>query len=141
MVFPTVEDCLKSKGTKRNVLHGFDQLLREALGRTRLKARHLDLDDDDVGMGCVTVMMTVAADLALAASDNLADIEARHFSRPARTRSPGLRADSPAAQIRDNPRLKALSRPHRMVSAIRAARTGSCDGESRGVAERSLRRR
>ena len=83
MVFPTVEDCLKSKGTKRNVLHGFDQLLREALGRTRLKARHLDLDDNEVGMVCVTVMMTVAADLALAASDNLADIEASHFSRAA----------------------------------------------------------
>jgi hypothetical protein len=28
-------------------------------------------------------MMTVAADLALAASDNLADIEARHFSKAA----------------------------------------------------------
>jgi hypothetical protein len=78
-----VEDCLKSKGTKRNVLHGFDQLLREALGRTRLKARHLDLDDDEVGMVCVTVMMTVAADLALAASGDRADIEAGHFSKAA----------------------------------------------------------
>ena len=83
MGFPTVEDCLKSKGTKRNVLHGFDQLLREALGRTRMKARHLDLDDNEVGMVCVTVMMTVAADLALAASGELADIEAEHFSKAA----------------------------------------------------------
>jgi hypothetical protein len=83
MGFPTVEDCLKSSGTKRNVLHGFDQLLREALGRTRLKAKHLDLDDNEVGMVCVTVMMTVAADLALSASDNLADVEARHFSKAA----------------------------------------------------------
>ena len=83
MAFPTVEDCLKSTGTKRNVLHGFDQLLREALERTRLKARNVGLDDDELGMGCVTVMMTVAADLALAASDNLADIEARHFSKAA----------------------------------------------------------
>jgi hypothetical protein len=83
MVFPTVEDCLKSRGTKRVVLRGFDQLLREALGRTRLKACHLDLDDNEVGMGCVFVMMTVAADLALAASDNPADIEASHFSRAA----------------------------------------------------------
>ena len=81
MVFPTVGDCLKSRGTKRDVLRGFDQLLREALERTRLKARNLDLDDSEVGMACVTVMMTVAADLALAASDNPADIEASHFSR------------------------------------------------------------
>jgi hypothetical protein len=57
--------------------------LREALGRTRLKARHLDLDDNEIGMDCVFVMMTVAADLALAASDNPADIEAGHFSRAA----------------------------------------------------------
>ena len=83
MDFPTVEDCLKSRGTKRVVLHGFDQLLREALGRTRLKACHLDLDDNEVGMGCVFVMMTVAADLALAASHNPADIEGSHFSRAA----------------------------------------------------------
>ena len=83
MVFPTVEDCLKSRGTKRVVLHGFDQLLREALGRTRLKACHLDLDDNEVGMDCVFVMMTVAADLALAAADNPAEVEASHFSRAA----------------------------------------------------------
>jgi hypothetical protein len=83
MVFPTVGDCLKSRGPKRDVFHGFDQLLREALGRTRLKAHNLDLDDSEVGMACVTVMMTVAADLALAASENPADIEASHFSKAA----------------------------------------------------------
>jgi hypothetical protein len=83
MAFPTVEDCLRTTGTKRNVLHGFDQLLREMLERIRLRACNLGLDDDEVGMGCVTVMMTVAADLALVASDELLNVEAKHFSRAA----------------------------------------------------------
>ena len=34
-------------------------------------------------MDCVFVMMTVAADLALAAADNPAEVEASHFSRAA----------------------------------------------------------
>jgi len=81
MTFLTVEDCLKSRGKKRDVLQGFDQLVRETLERTRLTALSLSLDDNEVGMSCVTVIMTVAADLALAASDSRADIAARHFLR------------------------------------------------------------
>jgi hypothetical protein len=83
MNFLTVEDCLKSRGKKRGVLQGFDQLVRETLERTRLTALSLRLDDNEVGMSCVTVIMTVAADLALAASNSRADIEAGHFLRVA----------------------------------------------------------
>jgi hypothetical protein len=122
MVFPTVEDCLKSKGTKRNVLHGFDQLLREALGRTRLKAHHLDLDDNEVGMVCVTVMMTVAADLALAASDELAGVEATHFSRTAQDALVWAKGRLAGGKNPRQSQAEGVASASSMVSAIRAAR-------------------
>jgi hypothetical protein len=122
MVFPTVEDCLKSRGTKRNVLHGFDQLLREALERTRLKARNLGLDDDDVGMGCVTVIMTVAADLALAASDNLAGVEARHFSRTAEEALAWAKGRLAGSENPRQSRDEGIASPSSMVGAIRVAK-------------------
>jgi hypothetical protein len=121
MVFPTVEDSLKSRGTKRNVLHGFDQLLREALEQTSLKARNLGLDDDDVGMGCVTVTMAVAADLALAVSDNLAGVEARHFSRTAQDALAWARRPAGSENPRQS-RAEGIASPSSMVGAIRVAK-------------------
>ena len=122
MVFPTVEDCLKSKGIKRNVLHGFDQLLREALGRTRLKARHFDLDDNELGMVCVTVMMTVAADLALAAADDSADVEARHFSKAAEDALAWARSRRYGRASPRQSRAEADVSPPSMSGALRAGK-------------------
>ena len=122
MTFPTVEDCLKSTGTKRNVLHGFDQLLREALERTRLKARNVGLDDDELGMGCVTVMMTVAADLALAASHNPADIEGSHFSRAAEDALAWAKGRLAGSENPRQSQAEGVASASSMVSAIRAAR-------------------
>jgi hypothetical protein len=124
MAFPTVEDCLKSTGTKRNVLHGFDQLLREALERTRLKARNVGLDDDELGMGCVTVMMTVAADLALAASDELAGVEAIHFSRTAEDALVWAKGRLAGNKNPRRSQAEGVASASSMVSAIRAARNG-----------------
>jgi hypothetical protein len=80
MAFPSVEDCLASSGTERDLLRDLDQRLREAFGLTRLKAYSLDVDDRAFAMACVTTMMTVAAGLALAASDDPADVEVSSFS-------------------------------------------------------------
>ena len=80
MAFPTVAECAGLGGAKRALLHEFDQLLRDALNATQRKARNLDLEDGEVGMACVTVMMTVAAGAALAALENPADAVEAHFS-------------------------------------------------------------
>jgi hypothetical protein len=80
MAFPSVEDCLASSGTERDLLQEFDQCLREAFGLTRLKACSLDLDDRAFAMACVTTMLTVAASLAIAASEEPADVETNSFS-------------------------------------------------------------
>jgi hypothetical protein len=84
MALPTVEDCTGLSGAKRDLLHEFDHLLRDALVATQHKARKLDLEDEDVGPACVTVMMTVAAGAALAASQSPADVTDAHFSAIAR---------------------------------------------------------
>ena len=78
--FPTVEDCQALRGDERDILHDFDQRLREVSGQSRLKACALGLDDRATAMACVTTMMTVAASLALAASQGPADVEAGSFS-------------------------------------------------------------
>jgi hypothetical protein len=80
MAFPSVADCLASRGTERDLLQDFDQCLREAFGLTRLKACSFDLDDRAFAMACVTTMMSVVAGLALAASEDPADVEANSFS-------------------------------------------------------------
>jgi hypothetical protein len=83
MVFPTIRDCRNIRGAKRELLYDFDRSLREAIARTGLKACSLDADDGEIGMACVTVLMTVAASLAFDASDSPANIEASHFSNAA----------------------------------------------------------
>jgi hypothetical protein len=96
--------------------------LREALERTRLIASNLELDDNEVGMGCVTVIMTVAADLALVASDNLADIEARHFANAAED---ALAWAKGRLVGRANPRqsgAESLASSSSMMGAIRVAK-------------------
>ena len=80
MAFPTVDDCVGSSGAKRELLHEFDHLLRDAILATQRKARKLALEDEEVGAACVTVMMTVVAGAALAASESPADITAARFS-------------------------------------------------------------
>ena len=119
MTFPTVEECLRSTGAKRNVLQGFDQFLREALERTRLKACNLGLNDDEVGMDCVTVMMTVAADLALAASDKRLGVEAGQF---ARTAEDALAWASGRLAVREESRQSRAERAASLSSMVRAIR-------------------
>jgi hypothetical protein len=84
MAFPSIDDCVGSTGVKRKLLHEFDHLLRDALVTTQHKARKLDLEDEDVETACVTVMMTVAAGAALAASGSPKDVTAERFSAVAR---------------------------------------------------------
>ncbi len=81
MSFPTVRDCREFRGPKRAILHDFDQFLRDAIARTELEAASLDINDSEIAMACVTVMMTVAADVALADSDDQANIDYKDFSR------------------------------------------------------------
>ena len=45
MALPTVEDCTGLSGAKRDLLHEFDHLLRDALVATQHKARKLDLEE------------------------------------------------------------------------------------------------
>jgi hypothetical protein len=84
MAFPTVDDCIASSGVKRELLHEFDHLLRDALVMTQHKARKLDLEDEEVDSACVTVMMTVAAGAALAASDSPREVTTARFTAIAR---------------------------------------------------------
>jgi hypothetical protein len=84
MIFPSVEDCAGLSGVTRELLHEFDHLLRDALVSTKGKARRLNLEDEDVETACVTVMMTVAAGAAIAASEKPAHITAARFSAIAR---------------------------------------------------------
>jgi len=83
MRFPTARDCLRIRGAERDILHDFDRRLREAILRTGLEASNRDVDDNEFGKACVTVMMTVAADLALASSESPAEIDAGHFANAA----------------------------------------------------------
>ena len=80
MLFPTVEDCAGLTGAKRKLLRDFDHLLRDALATTQRKARKLDPDDREIETACVTVMMTVVAGAALAASPSPADVTDTQFS-------------------------------------------------------------
>jgi hypothetical protein len=84
MAFPSIDDCLGLSGVKRELLHEFDHLLRDALLSTQRKARKLALPDEEVEAACVTVMMTVAASAALATSTRPADITAARFAAIAR---------------------------------------------------------
>jgi hypothetical protein len=84
MAFPSVRDCVGLSGAKRDLLHEFDHLLRDALVATQRKARKLDLEDEEVGTACLTVMMTVVAGAALAASESPADVTEAYFSAIAR---------------------------------------------------------
>jgi hypothetical protein len=83
MGFPTVRDCLRLRGFERDLLHDFDRRLREEIVRTGLKASNFDIDAGEFDRACVTVMMTVAADLALASSNSPAETNASHFARVA----------------------------------------------------------
>jgi hypothetical protein len=84
MGFPTVRDCLRLRGFERDLLHDFDRRLREEILRTGLEASNFDIDGGGFDRACVTVMMTVAADLALASSNSPAEIDASHFARVAK---------------------------------------------------------
>jgi hypothetical protein len=84
MAFPTLDDCAGLSGPKREILHEFDHLLRDALLATQHKARELDLEDAEIETACVIVMMSVAAGAALEASQCAADVTEAHFSAIAR---------------------------------------------------------
>jgi hypothetical protein len=84
MAFPTIAECAGLSRAKRDLLHEFDQMLRDALRATHRKARNLDLEDEEVGTACVTVMMSVVAGAALSALENPADAAEAHFSALAR---------------------------------------------------------
>ena len=80
MAFPTVAECAGLSGARRDLLREFDQLLRDALRATQRKARRLDLEDEQLGTACVTVLMTVAAGVALSAREGSAEVADAHFT-------------------------------------------------------------
>jgi hypothetical protein len=84
MPFPTVDECIGLSGAKRELLHEFDHLLRDALQAMRRKALHLSLECEEVGSACVTVMMTVAAGAAIEVCGSPSDVTDAHFSAVAR---------------------------------------------------------
>jgi hypothetical protein len=84
MGFPTVSDCLRLRGFERDLLHDLDQRLREEIVRTGLDASNFDIDGGEFDRACVTVMMTVVADLALSTSESPADIDASRFAGAAK---------------------------------------------------------
>jgi hypothetical protein len=79
MAFPTVAECAGLSGAKRDLLREFDQSLRDALRATQRKARRLDLEDEELGSACVTVMMSVAAGAALSTLEG-SEIDGAHFA-------------------------------------------------------------
>ena len=83
MTFPTVTDCARLRGPKRDLLHELDHLLRDVLVATQYKARKLDLMDEGVETACVTVMMSVAAGAALAAAESHAEVTDASFAAAA----------------------------------------------------------
>jgi hypothetical protein len=84
MSVQTVGDLADLRGAKRDLLHEFDHLLRDALTATRCKARDLDLADGEVETAFVTVMMTVAAGAALAAAESPGGVTEANFAVIAR---------------------------------------------------------
>ena len=80
MGFPTVRDCLRLRGFEHDLLRDLDRRLREEIVRTGLGASKFDIDGGEFDRACVTVMMTVAADLALASWNSPADIDAGRFA-------------------------------------------------------------
>ncbi len=80
MGFPTVRDCLRLRGFERDLLHDLDRRLREEIVRTGLEASKFDIDGGEFDRTCVTVMMTVVADLALASWNCPVDIDASRFA-------------------------------------------------------------
>jgi hypothetical protein len=83
MAFPTVAECAGLSGAKRDLLREFDQQLRDALRAMQRKARRLDLEDEELGTACVTVMMTVAAGAALSTLEGSAEVDDAHFTAAA----------------------------------------------------------
>jgi hypothetical protein len=83
MTFPTVIDCARLRGAKRELLHELDHLLRDVLVATQFKARELDLMGEGVETACVTVMMSVAAGAALAAAESPSDVTDTSFAAAA----------------------------------------------------------
>jgi hypothetical protein len=83
MAFPTVAECAGLSGAKRDLLREFDQLLRDALRATQRKARRLDIEDEELGSACVTVMMSVAAGAALSAIEGSGEVDDAHFAAAA----------------------------------------------------------
>jgi hypothetical protein len=84
MALPSVEDCIGSRGIKRDLLHALDHLLRDMLTATQYRARELNLADEEIGSACVTVMMTVAASAALATAEGPENVTDASFSAIAR---------------------------------------------------------
>jgi hypothetical protein len=82
MAFPTVAECAGLSGAKRDLLREFDQSLRDALRATQRKARRLDLEDEELGSACVTVLMSVAAGAALSTLEG-SEVDGAHFAAAA----------------------------------------------------------
>jgi len=78
-MFPTIESCGAFGETEREILTDFDDAVRTALMQLWPKALTVGLDHPTLHAAAVTILMSVAADAAMAVNGVVADTTADCF--------------------------------------------------------------
>ena len=78
--FLTVDDCARLRGAERELLREFDNILRDTLLEVEQRARGLHLSKEEVEKACVTVLMSVAAGVAVESAESPTDVSDANFS-------------------------------------------------------------